>query len=57
MSDLSLRDRIAIEAMKKALEGATIPPAMWSTALPVIAEFSYRMAEAMIREKTEQGAR
>jgi hypothetical protein len=51
---MTLRDYFAAKAMPSALAGAKLPPETWSEALPLIADFAYQMADAMIKARDEK---
>jgi len=48
---MTLRDYFAAKAMPSALVNATLPPEHWPKTLPLIADFSYKMADAMLKAR------
>jgi hypothetical protein len=48
---MTLRDYFAAKAMQSALANATLPPESWPQTLPLIAVFSYAMADAMLEAR------
>ena len=48
---MTLRDYFAAKAMQSALANAKLPPESWPQTLPLIAVFSYEMADAMLKAR------
>jgi hypothetical protein len=48
---MTLRDYFAAKAMSSSLVNATLPSEHWPKALPLIADFSYKMADAMMEAR------
>jgi hypothetical protein len=48
---MTLRDYFAAKAMSSSLVNATLPAEHWPKALPLIADFSYKMADAMLKAR------
>jgi hypothetical protein len=48
---MTLRDYFAAKAMSSGLVNATLPPEHWPKVLPLIADFSYKMADAMLKAR------
>ena len=48
---MTLRDYFAAKAMPSVLVDAKLPPETWPKALPLIADFAYQMADAMLKAR------
>jgi hypothetical protein len=51
---MTLRDYFAAKAMQSALANAKLPPESWPQTLPLIAVFSYEMANAMLKARGQE---